>query len=121
MLRSAWMRFKRSMISARAVGSSAEVGSSEHHEVGLGDHGAGDAHALLLACRELGWVRVEQSGIEPHEPHGVAHSAAPFRPFDGERLERFGDGRADLHSGIERLGRLLEHQLDLAFRRPSLA
>ncbi len=50
----------------------------QHHEVGFGDHGAGDADALLLACREFSWVRIKESGIEPDESHRVAHPAAPF-------------------------------------------
>ena len=56
----------------------------EHDEVGLGDHGARDADALLQAGAELGRILLKAGLAQPHPARGfgeLAVTVGPSRPF----------------------------------------
>jgi hypothetical protein len=57
--------------------------------------------------------------IEPYEPDRFQRFLLAHVPVEFHRQQRFVDRLADLHAGIEGLGRLLEDELDLACQIPA--
>ena len=85
-------------------------------ELGLEREGAGDGDALALAAGELVRVAVGVLGGEADlgEELGDALAPAGLRQDVGVDHPGLGDDLVDRHARVERLGRVLEHHLDLA-------
>ena len=67
------------MISTEVLLSRLPVGSSASSDVGLGDDGAGDGDALLLAAGELGRRMDPTSRASPTLPKRRHRAGAPLR------------------------------------------
>ena len=82
-----WSRLSdcsRSRISSPALRSRSPVGSSHSSSVGIGDDGAGDADALLLAARQLARVVLGAFG----EPDDLQRDARPLSPLRLRQLRQ---------------------------------
>jgi hypothetical protein len=89
----------------------------EYHQLRPSDDGAGDADALLLPGTQLRRILVEHLGAEPDTLDHLEQPAPPLHGTDPLRLEGFEDRSSDTIARVERLGWLLENQLDLAAKR----
>ena len=90
----------------RRNSSSAESGSSNKEDARLGDGGAGERDALLLAAGELRRETVGEFGEPDFLHHGVGGLAA-LGLGDAAHLQRKGDIVAHVQMGEQRVG--LEH------------
>ena len=90
----------------------------EHDQLGAGDDGAADADALLLAGAELGRELVEHAFGEAKTAGHLAHPPLAVGARHAEVAQRLAQRLADAHARVERLGRLLEDELDAAAQLP---
>ena len=84
-----------------------------HHHAGIAAEGAGDADALLLSARQLARLAEREFARQLHEVEQLVGLLLDLlaRLGDAEFLEHAADLRADRMAGIERLERVLEHDL----------